>query len=186
MLVEFALVVTFLCLVVFGTISFGILLGYRQNLTQAATEAARAASVQQDPTEQERAALAAATSALDELHHTCGTTPQAGITCTVSSVFACPDDTTLACRTVTVTLDNDQHAVVPKVPLLSEFIPHQLHATTTVIVVLVFLALLFTAAGAYVVYIYNERKEFFQEKPQKKLSKQKEMKKRMAESRKAK
>jgi hypothetical protein len=59
-------------------------------------------------------------------------------------------------------------------------------ATTTVIVVLVFLALLFTAAGAYVVYIYNERKEFFQEKPQKKLSKQKEMKKRMAESRKAK
>jgi Flp pilus assembly protein TadG len=133
-LVEFALVVTFLCLVVFGIITFGILLGYRQNLTQAATEAARAASVQQDQSDQESAALAAATSALDELDHRCSSTPQAGITCTVSSVFACPDDTTLACRTVTVTLDNDLHPVVPKVPLLSSFIPSKLHATTTVIV----------------------------------------------------
>jgi Flp pilus assembly protein TadG len=133
-LVEFALVVTFLCLVVFGVITFGILLGYRQNLTQAATEAARAASVQQDRSDQVTAALSAATSALDELDHRCGSTPQDGITCTVSSVFACPDDTDLACRTVTVTLDNDQHSVVPKVPLLSAFIPHQLHATTTVIV----------------------------------------------------
>ena len=133
-LVEFALVVTFLCLIVFGIITFGILLGYRQNLTQAATEAARAASVQRDPAEQEKAALAAATSALDELDHRCGSTPQAGISCTVSALFACPDDTTLACRTVTVTLDNDLHAVVPKIPLLSAFIPHQLHATTTIIV----------------------------------------------------
>ena len=133
-LVEFALVVTFLCLVVFGTITFGILLGYRQNLTQAATEAARAASVQQNEHDQETAALAAATSALDELDHRCSATPQAGITCTVSPVFACPDDTSLACRTITVTLDNDLHSVVPKVPLLSAFIPHKLHSTTTVIV----------------------------------------------------
>jgi Flp pilus assembly protein TadG len=133
-LVEFALVVTFLCLIVFGIITFGILLGYRQNLTQAATEAARAASVQQNPADQKTAALAAATSALDELDHTCGTTPEAGLTCTVSDAFACPADTTLACRTVTVTLDNDRHPVVPKVPLLSVFVPHQLHATTTVIV----------------------------------------------------
>jgi Flp pilus assembly protein TadG len=133
-LVEFALVVTFLCLVVFGIITFGILLGYRQNLTQAATEGARAASVQQNPDKQETAALAAATSALDELHHTCGSTPDAGLTCTVSDIFACPSDTTLACRTVTVELDNDEHSVVPNVPLLSTFIPHQLTATTTVIV----------------------------------------------------
>jgi Flp pilus assembly protein TadG len=63
-LVEMALVVTFLSLVVFGIISFGILLGYRQNLTQAATEAARAASVQQDQDDQKDAALAAASSAL--------------------------------------------------------------------------------------------------------------------------
>jgi hypothetical protein len=49
-------------------------------------------------------------------------------------VFACPSDLTLACRTITVTLDNDKHAVVPKVPLLPAFVPKQLHATTTVIV----------------------------------------------------
>ena len=133
-LVEMALVVTFLSLVVFGIISFGILLGYRQNLTQAATEGARAASVQQDQSKQANAALTAATAALDELNHKCGTTPDAGLTCTVSSVFACPTDATLACRTVTVTLDNDEHAVVPRVPLLSNFIPKQLHAATTVIV----------------------------------------------------
>ena len=68
-LVEMALVVTFLSLVVFGIILFGILLGYRQNLTQAATEGARAASVQRDPTKQKDAALVAATSALGELDH---------------------------------------------------------------------------------------------------------------------
>jgi hypothetical protein len=67
-------VVTFLSLVVF--ISFGILVGYRQNLTQAAT------------------------SALGELHHTCGTTRESGLT---GTVFACPSDTTLACRTGAVT-----------------------------------------------------------------------------------
>jgi len=133
-LVEMALVVTFLSLVVFGIISFGILLGYRQNLTQAATEGARAASVQQAQSKQVSAALTAATAALDELHHQCGSTPSAGLTCNVSAVFACPTDATLACRTVTVTLDNKQHAVVPRIPLLSAFIPNQLHATTTVIV----------------------------------------------------
>jgi Flp pilus assembly protein TadG len=133
-LVEMALVVTFLSLVVFGIISFGILLGYRQNLTQAATEAARAASVQQDQSKQVDAALTAATAALDELDHRCGTSPDAGLTCSVSAVFACPTDMTLACRTITVTLDNGQHAVVPRVPLLSTFIPDKLHATTTVIV----------------------------------------------------
>src|SRR4051794_8318244 len=110
-LVEFALVVSLLCLIVFGIISFGILLGYRQNLTQAATEAARAASVQQDQGDQVNAALAAAPSALDELDNRCSSTPQGGITCTVSAVFACPEDTTLACRTVTVTLDNDKYSV---------------------------------------------------------------------------
>jgi Flp pilus assembly protein TadG len=133
-LVEMALVVTFLCLVVFGIISFGLLLGYRQNLTQAATEAARAASVQQDPDAQRTAALAAATSALGELDHTCGTTPEAALTCTVSAIFACPSDPTLACRTVTVTLDNGAHSVVPRVPLLAPFIPDKLRATSTVIV----------------------------------------------------
>jgi Flp pilus assembly protein TadG len=133
-LVEMALVVTFLSLVVFGIISFGILLGYRQNLTQAATEAARAASVQQDQSRQVDAALTAATAALDELDHRCGTAPDAGLTCTVSGVFACPADTTLACRTVTITLDNGEHAIVPRVPLLSSFIPDELHAKTTVIV----------------------------------------------------
>jgi Flp pilus assembly protein TadG len=133
-LVEMALVVTFLSLVVFGIISFGILLGYRQNLTQAATEAARAASVQQDQSKQVDAALTAATSALDELDHRCGATPEAGLTCSVSSLFACPTDTTKACRKVTVTLDNGEHAVVPRVPFLSAFIPDKLEATTTVIV----------------------------------------------------
>ena len=78
-LVEMALVVTFLALVVFGIICFGILLGYRQNLTQAATEAARAASVEQNQDNQKTAALAAATSALGELHHTCGSTPESGM-----------------------------------------------------------------------------------------------------------
>jgi Flp pilus assembly protein TadG len=133
-LVEMALVVTLLALIIFGIISFGILLGFRQNLTQAATEAARAASVQQVQSKQAADALAAATAALDELGNHCGTDPVDGLTCRVSDVFACPTDPTLACRTITITLDNESHAIVPRIPLLSAFIPHTLHATSTVIV----------------------------------------------------
>jgi Flp pilus assembly protein TadG len=133
-LVEMALVVTFLSLVIFGIISFGILLGFRQNLTQAATEAARAASVQPVQSKQAADALTAATGALDELGNHCGTEPVDGLTCRVSDVFACPTDPTLACRTITISLDNESHAVVPRIPLLSAFIPHTLDATSTVIV----------------------------------------------------
>ena len=47
--VEFALVVPFLLLLVFATISFGMMLSFRQTLSQAATEGARAAAVESDP-----------------------------------------------------------------------------------------------------------------------------------------
>lgn len=43
--VEFALVVPLLLLLVFGIISYGMMLSFRQGLTQAASEGARAAAV---------------------------------------------------------------------------------------------------------------------------------------------
>lgn len=59
-------------------------------------------------------------------------------------------------------------------------------ATTTAVAVLIFLVLLFAGAGAFVVYVYRERKDFFKEKPEKKLSRAKIEKKRIQESRKQK
>ena len=133
-IVEMAVIVTLLAFVVFGIISFGILLGYRQNLTQAATEAARAASVEADEGDQVDAALNAATSALSQLDQECDDDPGDGLTCTVSAVFPCAQDSMKACRTITVRLDNDEHPVVPKLPLISAVIPSTLTVSSTVIV----------------------------------------------------
>lgn len=45
MAVEFALVAPLLLLLIFGIISYGVMLSFRQNLSQAAAEGARAAAV---------------------------------------------------------------------------------------------------------------------------------------------
>lgn len=133
-LVEMALVVTLLGYLVFGVISFGILLSYRQNLTQAATEGARAASVELLAADQVSAASNAADAAVSELGLTCAAEDHDGLRCTVSAVVPCPQDSTKACRTVTVRLDNDEHAVVPQLPGLSAVIPRTLTVSSTVIV----------------------------------------------------
>lgn len=62
--VEFALLVLPLSLLVFGIIAFGIMLSFRQTLSQAATEGARAAAVQIDETKRQGDAEAAVAEAM--------------------------------------------------------------------------------------------------------------------------
>lgn len=61
--VEFALVVPLLLLLIFGIISYGMMLSFRQGLTQAASEGARAAAV----TLVEANRKSAAASAIDQV-----------------------------------------------------------------------------------------------------------------------
>ena len=50
---------------------------------------------------------------------------------------------------------------------------------STGIIVLVFVLALLAAIGGYAAYVYNLRKDYFAEKPEKKLSKQKQLKMKM-------
>jgi Flp pilus assembly protein TadG len=132
-LVEFAIVVVLFSLLLFGIISYAILFGYRQEMVQAATEGARAASVVDVTGDQVDAALAAAQAAMDDSDRSCDADGD-GLSCTVSAPFACPEDPDLACRTVTIRHDNDDDSLVPRIPILASMMPHDLTATATIVV----------------------------------------------------
>ncbi|HVX53552.1 TadE family protein [Nocardioides sp.] len=133
--VEFAIVVPLLCLLIFGIVAYGMMLSFRQNLSQAAAEGARAAAVapksppnpSYGPTAQAAAAIANALGS----DYSCsngnlfkGTTQVGG--CTISPSSACtaastPDPPTSAAPctyTVTLSYDYKSHPAIPNPPLV--------------------------------------------------------------------
>jgi Flp pilus assembly protein TadG len=121
--VETALTLCFVVVpVVFGTISYGYMLSFRQTISQSAAEGARAAAVA--PVTADR--TAAGTHAVDvsmatgsgSLH--CG---QGYLTCTVSVVPNCGDGSTRDCVKVTVTYPYRDHSLLPTVPGLGFTLP---------------------------------------------------------------
>ena len=68
---EFALVVPFLLILAFGIISYGFMLTFRQTLSQAATEGARAAAVSLTDTGRTASAEGAVTDAMSTNGVTC-------------------------------------------------------------------------------------------------------------------
>lgn len=126
-LVETAIVANLLFLLIFGIVTAGILLGYRQNLVQAANEAARAGAVANDVD----AALAAAQHAVSAFDRECNT---GGLTCTVAQV-ECPDSTTgEQCVHVVIEHDNASDPVVTPVPLVSMLVPDRMTAEAMAVV----------------------------------------------------
>jgi Flp pilus assembly protein TadG len=135
--VEFALVVPLLLVLVFGVISFAFMLNFRQALSQAATEGARAAAVQVDATARTADATTAVTDALAGVGVTCtsgvlydGAT--AAGTCDVGAASACAGAPTLDCVTVTLTYDYADHPEVPSFPLVGAMMPEELSYVATV------------------------------------------------------
>lgn len=131
--VEFALVVPFLLLILFGIISYGFMLSVRQGMSQAAAEGARAAAVTLVDGDKKDAALAAIDDALSYGVSCNGTSllrnGEVVGTCTVSDPVACDDDAT--CVTVSLTYDYRDHPIVPTLPGLSSAMPATLSYTTT-------------------------------------------------------
>ena len=123
---EFALILPILMLLVFGIISFGMMLTFRQTLSQAATEGARAAAVEPDAGAQEDEALAAVNDAMDAVDKTCGS---GGLTCVVSDPVACGSG---KCITVTVSYAYRDNPMIPSAPLVNELIPEELEYAATV------------------------------------------------------
>lgn len=136
--VETALCLCFVVLpLVFGIIAYAYMLSFRQSLSQAATEGARAAAVlytsdtgAQKVVDQTSAATTAVSGALQGLTSgmTCG--GGAGLTCTVG-VAACANDATASCVTVTVNYPYRDKPLLPTIPGLGFTLPSQLAYTAT-------------------------------------------------------
>jgi len=124
--VEFALLLIPLLWIVFGIISFGFMLTFRQTLSQAATEGARAAAVELDDANRSPEGLAAINDAMQAVGKTCGS---GGLTCTVSPPAACG---TSRCVTVTVTYAYQANPMIPSPPLVNEVMPETITYTATV------------------------------------------------------
>jgi Flp pilus assembly protein TadG len=130
--VEAALILCFLVLpIVFGILSYGYMLTFRQSLSQAATEAARAAAVKTvsgDTAARRAAQETAAKAAVDEAVGTFSSTMKCGqgnLSCTVTFV-PCPDVSTSGCVKVDVNYPYRDHSLLPTVPGLGFTLPEQL------------------------------------------------------------
>lgn len=125
--VEFALVVPFLLLILFGIISYGYLLSFRQALSQAAAEGARAAAVAQKPVApaadtRPALAIAAVDEALASYGVKCGVS---ALTCTATPGVAC------ACITVTIDYNYALRPLTPEFPGLGLVMPDRLVYTAS-------------------------------------------------------
>ncbi|HYF74098.1 MAG TPA: TadE/TadG family type IV pilus assembly protein [Nocardioides sp.] len=134
--VEFALVVPVLLLIVFGIISYGYMLSFRQALSQGAAEGARAAAVSPLPAQadKQQAALDAVNEALDSYGVACagtavGSNLMKGTTdvgsCSVATA-ACTNDGTKDCVTASLDYEYADHPLLPSVPGLGVLLPDHL------------------------------------------------------------
>lgn len=129
-LVEFALVVGLFVLLLYGLISFGVIMATKHNVTTAASEAARAAVGAVDDTAAISTAQARILSALGTSGGRYAVGPGAG----APSIAPCNAALPLGarCITVTITYDLDGHPVVPPAPGLGLVTPPRLTSTAVV------------------------------------------------------
>lgn len=123
-----------LLLLVFGIISYGYMLSFRQAISQAAAEGARAAAVAQVAADRDGNAVDAMNEALDSYGVTCdgatGTLRRndASVgTCSVE-VADCVNDAGVQCATVSIAYAYDDHPLLP-VPGVGIVLPDNLSYT---------------------------------------------------------
>lgn len=126
--VEFAIASVVLLMLLFGIISYGYALSFKQGLTQAAAEGARAAAVV-SLNDAPATALEAVKPALKAFDKEC---TSAGMSCTFSTT---PTDTGCAvgtnCIRVQVSYDYKNYPLIPKFPGLGLVLPDTLKSTST-------------------------------------------------------
>lgn len=125
--VEFALVVPLLLILVFGMITYGYLLSFRQGMSQGASEGARAGAVWAAAyqTTQDSARIAAAKTQVDNALSSYGVSCSSGATCNVT-IAACG---TAKCVTVQVTYPYGSDPLTPAFPFVP--LPDTLSYTAT-------------------------------------------------------
>jgi len=124
--VEFAIASMLLLLLLFGIISYGYILSFKQGLTQAAAEGARAGAVG-TPTD----AVNAVTRAVNAFNKTCNT---GGLTCQGSGAGQWPPVPytcgTHTCITIQVSYDWKNYPLLPRFPGLGLLLPDTLKSTS--------------------------------------------------------
>jgi Flp pilus assembly protein TadG len=136
-LLEMAFMIAPLCLFLFGIIVYGYLMSFRQNMTQAAAEGARAGAIAPPD--------ATSTTHLNAINQATFATNKAlasfgdpcnvgGFTCTVT-VATCPNSppapNAVNCVTVRVDYDYEHHPLMPDIPIVSGAIPATFTSTST-------------------------------------------------------
>lgn len=152
-ILEFALVAVLLLTLVFGIISFGLVLSFKQDMTRAAAEGARAAAVALPSTttgasdSRRLAAVDATNEAVSELNRTCNSGD--GMTCVVQihdcDVTPAPNDHSPVpdtngyagnaepdCVTVRLVYDHAGHPLTASLPMIKPFLPETLRASSVV------------------------------------------------------
>jgi len=125
--VEFAIIMPVILLLVFGIIGYGVMLAFRQSLSQAASEGARAAVGAPAG-----ATTGVAQDAIQSALSTYGKSCTGGVTCTISAPAPCAGDSSHDCVQVTVSYPYRDHPIVPNVPGLGFTLPATLSFTSSV------------------------------------------------------
>lgn len=139
-MVEFALVLPIFLALVFGIISYGYMLSFRQAVSQAAAEGARAAAVM-PPGATDAVRSTKATAAINDALSGYGITCVSGQlrkgskvvgSCAVPAIAACPNDASRRCATVTVTHQYRANPLIPSFPGLGVSLPANLTYTAVI------------------------------------------------------
>jgi hypothetical protein len=120
--------VVLLFVLLFGFITFGLILSFKQGMTQAASDGARAAAVASAGSAAAKAETATARS-VEAFGEKCNV---AGLTCTFDQQACAPSAVLPECLEVTLVYDYDQFPLLPKLPLLSLLLPDTLTSASDV------------------------------------------------------
>ena len=131
-LVEFSISVVLLLTLLFGIITFGYMLSFKQGMTQATAEGARAAAVVSSGSAVPAAEVAAANS-VDAFGKSCAGGDGDGLDCTFV-LAACASAPASECITVQMTYDYDQYPLLPEIPLLGALLPDTLTSRSVAMV----------------------------------------------------
>jgi Flp pilus assembly protein TadG len=134
-ILEFTLVAVLLLTIVFGIINFGLILSFKQDMTRAAAEGARAGAVAFPATAAWTDADTATDEAVTGFDRTCGSGD--GLSCYVNlhdcTTPVAPNTpsnpaSTGDCITVELVYDYDSHPLLAKLPMIEPFLPNEIRA----------------------------------------------------------
>lgn len=132
-LVELTFVMLLLFTLIFGIIGFGMILSFKQDVTRAAAEGARAGAVAFPSTN----AASDAQDALEEAVESFGGSTwetqgcsRAGVTECSAVVAPCTNDPGVDCVTVTLAYDYEAEPLFGNVPLVSAFFPDEVRSVS--------------------------------------------------------